>query len=87
MRTPRTGNLGWARLFETPHPAAMGISINGHEGDDGEFYSVVTGTSSNTHAAFIDTGMVNKILPNASVDLGCNFGLPRPPPATSRLSA
>ncbi|MGI8889721.1 MAG: transporter [Chthoniobacterales bacterium] len=45
-----------------------------------EFYSVVTGTSSASHAAFIDTGFVYQILPNASVDFGCNFGLARTAP-------
>ncbi len=45
-----------------------------------EFYSVVTGTSSAIHAAFFDTGLAYQILPNASVDFGCNFGLTRAAP-------
>lgn len=40
-----------------------------------EYYDVVTANSETTHAAFIDTGLVFQILPNAEVDFGCNFGV------------
>ncbi len=40
-----------------------------------EFYDVVTDDSGSSHAAFIDTGFVYQILPNAEVDIGCNFGI------------
>ncbi len=41
----------------------------------GEFYSMVTGGSDSTLAAYIDTGLEYQILPNAEVDFGCNFGV------------
>ena len=41
----------------------------------GEFYSVLSGPGASTHAAFFDTGLVYQVAPNASLDLGCNFGL------------
>lgn len=40
-----------------------------------EFYDVLTANSDTTNAAFIDTGLVFQILPNAEIDFGCNFGL------------
>ncbi len=40
-----------------------------------EFYDVVTANAETTQAAFIDTGLVFQILPNAEIDFGCNFGL------------
>ncbi len=40
-----------------------------------EYYDVVTANSATTHAAFIDAGLVYQILPNATIDAGCNFGL------------
>lgn len=40
-----------------------------------EFYDVANTDSEGTNAAYIDTGLVYQILPNAEIDLGCNFGL------------
>ncbi len=40
-----------------------------------EFYDVVTANEDDSHAAFIDTGLVYQILPNAEIDIGCNFGV------------
>ncbi|MBA3961120.1 MAG: transporter [Chthoniobacterales bacterium] len=40
-----------------------------------EYYDVGTANSETTHAAFIDTGLIYQILPNAEIDLGCNFGV------------
>jgi hypothetical protein len=40
-----------------------------------EFYDVVVAHENGSHAAFIDTGFVYQILPNAEVDLGCHFGI------------
>ena len=40
----------------------------------GEFFSLVNGSTS-TVSAYIDTGLVYQILPNAEIDLGCNFGV------------
>jgi hypothetical protein len=40
-----------------------------------EFYSVVTAGPDSSNAAFIDTGLVYQILPNAEIDCGCNFGI------------
>ena len=40
-----------------------------------EFYDAVTANSDTTNAAYLDAGLVYQILPNAEVDIGCNFGL------------
>lgn len=40
-----------------------------------EFYDVVVAHEDGSHAAFIDTGLVYQILPNAELDIGCNFGI------------
>ncbi len=40
-----------------------------------EYYDVVTAHTETTHAAFIDVGLVYQVLPNAEIDLGCNFGV------------
>lgn len=40
----------------------------------GEFFSLVNGSNS-TVSAYVDTGLVYQILPNAEIDLGCNFGV------------
>ncbi len=39
----------------------------------GEFFSTV-GTQS-PHAGYVDTGVVYQIFPNATIDLGCYFGV------------
>ena len=41
----------------------------------GEFYSLYHAGSDSSHAFFFDAGLVYQILPNAEIDLGCNFGL------------
>ncbi len=41
----------------------------------GEFYDVVSTGAGDTHAAFVDFGLVYQIAPNAEVDIGCNFGV------------
>lgn len=41
----------------------------------GEFYDVATADSGTTHAAYLDAGLVYQILPNATIDAGCNFGI------------
>jgi len=40
-----------------------------------EFYDVANTDSEGSNAAYIDAGLVYEILPNAEIDLGCNFGI------------
>jgi hypothetical protein len=41
----------------------------------GELFSLITAGADSTLAAYIDTGLVYQVFPNADVDFGCNFGV------------